>query len=105
MASFGPKEKLMKWKHTADLWPSNFPKRRNGFVVGVVTFVSPSNMISGMKNTEGGFGCVLTMHMTRLNQETQVTTGRYVSPLVMNICRVLDINNIKCVFAIFSTSL
>jgi hypothetical protein len=37
----------------------------------------------GMPNTEGGFGCVLTMHMTRPSQETHTTTHRYGSPLVM----------------------
>ncbi|KAM0850826.1 hypothetical protein ACQ4PT_052823 [Festuca glaucescens] len=38
-----------------------FLKGRNGLVVGAVTFVSPSDVMIGMANTEGGFGCVLTI--------------------------------------------
>jgi hypothetical protein len=39
------------------------------------------------------------------SQEMCTTTRRYVCPLVINISRVHAINNIKCVFAISSTSL
>jgi hypothetical protein len=81
-----------------------FSRRDGTFVVDVVTIVSPRDVMIRMTDMEGGCGCVLTTHMTRQSQEMCTTTRRYVCPLVMNISRVLAINNIKCVFVISSTS-
>jgi hypothetical protein len=55
--------KARKWKYTAGQAIS--PKGQNMLIVGVVTYVCPSDVMIGMLHTEGGFGCVLIMCVTR----------------------------------------